>query len=340
MTLTCAKCGFQNVGGAQFCANQTCGAYLPWDRARQPETGRVPVAEQRAGLRIDLAEASLTVEPGQTIGTQVTIHNTGTRVEQFQLRLFGPAAAWGQADPAELAVYPGTKATCALRFTPPRSSAAGAGRWDFGVLVESSVNTGLHADATGWLTVGTFSALTAELWPQVTRGRGTTEHSLILDNQGNLSEVVKLSATDESGELRLDLPTSVSAVPGRTTVPIRVTVVSGQDDGRTYRFTVTAAARDRAPIAVNGSRAVPAPPRPQPKPAPAPPPPRPEPPPEPPRPQVVYVPSGAQRQRRAGCLGGLVKLVLWCVVIALLLAAASWAYDNQDQVRSWLEGLQ
>ncbi|GAA4572648.1 COG1470 family protein [Planotetraspora kaengkrachanensis] len=339
MTSTCAKCGFQNVGGVQFCANPACGAYLPWDRARQPEPGRVPVAEQRAGVRVELAETALTVEPGRTTETQVTIHNTGTRVEQFELRLFGPAAVWGLADPAELAVYPGTKAVCVLRFTPPRSSSAGAGRWDFGVLVESSVNAGLHADATGWLTVGTFSALSAELWPQVTRGRGTTEHSLILVNGGNLAEVVKLGAADESGELRLDLPASVSAGPGRTTVPVRVTVVSGQDDGRTFRFTVTATPRDRTPIVVNGSRAVPAAPRPQPAPAPAPPPPRPEPP-EPPRPQVVYVPAGAPRQRTAGCLGGLVRLLVWCVLLALLLAAASWAYDNQDQVRSWLEGLQ
>ncbi|MBO3746859.1 hypothetical protein J5X84_12340 [Streptosporangiaceae bacterium NEAU-GS5] len=329
MSLTCARCGHQNVDGAQFCANPSCGAYLPWDRTRQPGTVSMPIAEQRAGLRIDLADSALTVDPGQTVGTTVTIHNTGTRVEQFRLRLFGPASAWGQADPAELAVYPGTKGTSTVRFTPPRSAETGAGRWDFGVLVESAVNSGLHADATGWLTVGTFSALKAELWPQVTRGRATTEHSVILDNQGNLPEVVNLSATDESGELRIQLPSQVTAGPGRTFVPVKVSLLTGQGaerhDGRTFRFSVTATPQDGTPVMLSGSRAFPA--KSQPKPVPQP----------PPQPQVVFMPAPAAKKR--GCLGGFIKLVVWLVIIAGLVAAGLWAYQA-GLLQEWLDKLE
>ena len=169
------------------------------------------------------------------------------------------------------------------------------------------------------------------MWPQVTRGSGTTEHSLIIENQGNRAEVVKLAAADDSGELRLDLPASVTAGPGRTFVPIKVVVV-GQADGRTIRFSVTATPRDRAPIVLSGSRAIPAKPQPKPRPEPKP---RPQP---PPQPQVVYLPPQAQA-RRGGCLGGFVKLVVWLVILAGLVAAAAWAYENVPEVRNWLESL-
>src|SRR5687768_16964754 len=111
--IECRQCGRQNSDGARFCANPDCEAYLGWEGQRRerpapapappgprpgppppgpPRPGPPPGAEtQAAAGTVTLAQASLAVDPGESVVTTATVYNGGTQVEQFVLAVVGPA---------------------------------------------------------------------------------------------------------------------------------------------------------------------------------------------------------------------------------------------------------
>ncbi|MBO3746860.1 zinc ribbon domain-containing protein [Streptosporangiaceae bacterium NEAU-GS5] len=281
MSVTCRVCGQVNSDGTQFCVNPSCGAYLPWDRTaghqrppappppqqppaprpqppRQapppPEASRTAqqprVEDQRTGARIELAQSALSVEPGQVTDTQATIHNTGTRVERFTVRVSGPAARWATVEPADVTVYPGQPGVCMVKFAPPRQAANTAGAWNFGVLADSQVTPGLQASAVGSVQLGGFRALTLSLEP----GSGPRQ-ILYVDNQGNMPEQVSLAGADSEGLLRFEIPPGVTVNPGRSAVPFRVRARRdwfGKPKRVPYRVTSTPS--DGQPLTADGVR--------------------------------------------------------------------------------------
>src|SRR3954463_9438745 len=70
-----------------------------------------------------LPEPALSVAPGETASTTVTIHNGGSQVEEFTLTVLGPTTGWTTLEPPTLSVYPGERTDCTVRFAPPRTSA-------------------------------------------------------------------------------------------------------------------------------------------------------------------------------------------------------------------------
>src|SRR5260370_23706681 len=113
----------------------------------------------------------LAVEPGQLVTVDLTVRNTGHRVEAYQLDVVGEMAVWAAIDPPRLSLYPGDEARAHVTFTPPRAATALAGPRPFGVRVvprdhpeDSSVPEG-----TGELRP--FADLTAELTPPPPPGR-------------------------------------------------------------------------------------------------------------------------------------------------------------------------
>ncbi|MGI5281993.1 PASTA domain-containing protein [Nonomuraea polychroma] len=280
MNVTCGSCGRDNPEGVTTC--QWCGTAQV--SARQPQTSVRPAAEQRRGLRLSLESRELSAEPGTSVTTAVTLHNTGTRVERVRFRVAGPAQPWSEVEPEEVDVYPQSPVRGEVRFSPPRSPTCPSGLWGFAVLAESMVNPGLNKHQTGTVDVAAYHALTARLSPQTSRGLGTTRHTLVLDNQGNSPEEVRLSAADPENALRIELPAQVTANPGQTPVTVLITTGGG---GAQLPFQITVTPALGTPIEVQGMRIVPDPePAPAPEPPPPPPPsPSPEPPrlPEPPR---------------------------------------------------------
>ncbi|MEV6524716.1 zinc ribbon domain-containing protein [Longispora sp. NPDC051575] len=263
MALECRQCGQANPDGAEFCSAPSCGAYLRWDGpagqpVRQPTTA-VPVVSpgDRAGASLVLADRHAAVEPGETTAVTLSVHNGGTRVEQFTLAVLGPAAAWATVEPPTLSVYPGDRAEATVRFAPPRGSASPAGRASFRVQAASTVHPGLVATADGTLDVGVYRELGAVLVPQNTSGRGRTRHRLELTNTGNVVEPVRITASDPDGRLRFGVPAGDVAVPpGGTAVPLTVTAPwRFVGAPRPHRFTVQITPRPPAPpVRLDGGR--------------------------------------------------------------------------------------
>ncbi|HEV2089409.1 MAG TPA: PASTA domain-containing protein, partial [Cryptosporangiaceae bacterium] len=199
--------------------------------------------DQRAGVHAAVRDRALTVDPGQSVTTVVTVHNTGTRVEEFRLSVQGPASAWASVEPVSVSVYPGQEQESTLRFAPPRSLAAPAGPAWYAVRATSTVHRGLEASTDGTLTVSEFHDLSAEMVPHTTRGRRRTVHTVKVTNRGNTVEPVRLDARDLDGVLRFGTPAAVVPVsPGKLAIPVTVRSPLrwvGQPKSHPFHVTVT-----------------------------------------------------------------------------------------------------
>lgn len=76
----------------------------------------------------------MTVSPGGTATTTLTVRNDGDIVEAYTLEVVGDCAAWTTVEPARVSLYPGTSETVTLTFAPPRSHEVRAGEtpWPYG----------------------------------------------------------------------------------------------------------------------------------------------------------------------------------------------------------------
>jgi hypothetical protein len=74
-----------------------------------------------------LDDSAIAVEPGQQAVVDLTVRNSGQRVEAYVLDLVGEPAAWASVRPAQLSVYPGDDAHAQVLFAPPKTAAIPAG---------------------------------------------------------------------------------------------------------------------------------------------------------------------------------------------------------------------
>ncbi|MEN3310406.1 MAG: hypothetical protein V7603_6608 [Micromonosporaceae bacterium] len=269
MPVVCRSCGKSNPDGTQFCGNPECGSYLPWsgrgDAAPQPPPTPVtgepparPVAEsQSAAATLTLSDATLSASPGDTATTTVTIHNGGTQVERFAVRVLGPTANWVSVEPPVVTVYPGVRSDCTVRFTPPKRPDTAPGRAPFTVLATSELHPGLSVAGNGFLNVGAYRGLTAVMSPQGTSGRWRTVHAVDIVNTGNVIEPVSLRADDPAGRLRFAVPAGELPLPPgphRINLPVRPQPRLVGKPQR-YPFQVTVTPRQPVPpIRLDGSR--------------------------------------------------------------------------------------
>jgi hypothetical protein len=267
MAIVCRQCGRHNVDGAQFCANPDCGAYLAWGGPAGPLTQPAPVVggtpvrptaeTQNAAASLTLSQAALSATPGETATTTVTIHNGGTQVEQFAVRVIGPAGPWADVEPSALTVYPSSRGDCTVRLTPPRASSTVPGRAWFTVRATSVLHPGLTVGANGTLEVGAFRNLTATLTPQGTTGRWRTVHSIDIVNTGNLTEPVTIRADDQAGKLHFAVPEGELPIPPgkhQINVPVRPQArLFGRPQPFPFQVTVTPR-QPVPPISLSGNR--------------------------------------------------------------------------------------
>jgi hypothetical protein len=270
MPVVCRSCGKSNPDGTQFCGNPECGAYLPWtgrtDAAPQaqpptpapadPPVRPVPEA-QSAAASLTLSAAALAAAPGETATTTVTIHNGGTQVERFAVRVLGPTANWVSVEPAVVTVYPNSRADCTVNFTPPRRPDTVPGRAPFTVLATSELHPGLSVPGNGVLDVGAYRGVGAVMSPQGTRGRWRTLHAVDVTNSGNVTEPVSLRVDDASGRLRFALPPADLPIPPgqhRITVAVRPQLrLVGKPVRHPFQLTVTPRP-PVPPVRLDGSR--------------------------------------------------------------------------------------
>ncbi|WP_433622866.1 PASTA domain-containing protein [Nocardia sp. CA-120079] len=279
----CSNCGQPNSENAEFCVNPQCRTYLGWattafsdpaakppnpTRAetvgvfpgppRQPNGPATPSNPQRFGVRVTMDPTELSVDPGAAVVSTVTVHNTGTRVEEFELGVAGPLRPFAHLEPAVLSVYPDAKVTAVLRFAPPRDAGVRAGRAPFVVGARSRVNARVEDKVSGTVTIGSFTELKAALQPESSRGRKPARHTVVATNLGNVALGVQVVLADRAGALTFEPPQAITTLaPGASAETPVLVGGSRKWFGRTesHAFTAQVSPADGAPpIGLNGVR--------------------------------------------------------------------------------------
>lgn len=271
--IVCTNCGQQNHEGATFCANPECGVYLEWHgergqqapappQARPPEEAR-PVAQktkqagQRRGVSLLVDQDTLRADPGGTVSTAVRARNTGEIVEEYDLKIGGPAGGWAEVQPARLSLFPSTEGVAEVHFRPPRSHTVPAGPHRFEVQAISNVNPNVRDQAGGVVEVGPFVELAAELRPQNAEGRRSTRHRLMVANKGNAPAKIAVTASDPDEALRFAIsPDVLEPGPGQQAVAtVRAQVRRWLRKGAPVRhpFTVRAESEGHPPMSFEGT---------------------------------------------------------------------------------------
>jgi hypothetical protein len=135
------------------------------------------------------------IAPGGVATAQVRVRNTGQVVEQFGLELIGPVAAWAVLEPTELRLFPGVDGEAVVRLQPPRDATVPAGAATFGVRVTPVGDPASAVVEEGTVTVGGFSAISADISPRNVDGNSAT-HTITVRNAGNAATSVSLSYAD------------------------------------------------------------------------------------------------------------------------------------------------
>lgn len=244
----CPDCGAQVAPSAEFC--DACGVYVGWDQTRtgtyriqpfpaspeavghQPVEARRPSVSERqpgarpadqapigkvtTGLAVQVSDTHLDVVPGEAGTLEVLLRNTGSRVEQFVVRLVGEAAPFGTVSLPQLQVYPGDEARTQVMFAPPRAVQPNAGPHRWIIEVASTVSPE-HERIEGTVTVAGFVDVAPTLDPTRTKGRRTTfDNNLRLENRGNALVQVFANPDDPTREIGFRGGTTATALaPGQ-----------------------------------------------------------------------------------------------------------------------------
>jgi hypothetical protein len=148
------------------------------------------------GIIATLEPANLAVEPGAQASLTVRVRNGGTIVDRFELSVVGPLATWARAEPAALSLFPGQEGEAQVHFSPPREPVPRSGTYPYGVRVRAAADPGGATVEEGRVTVGPFTAPSAEIVPATSRGTRVGRHEVHIDNRGNAPLDVLVGAAD------------------------------------------------------------------------------------------------------------------------------------------------
>ncbi|MFD5203200.1 hydrolytic protein [Streptomyces sp. NPDC058375] len=145
----------------------------------------------------------MTVSPGGTATTTLTVRNDGDIVEAYTLEVVGDCAAWTTVEPARVSLYPGTSETVALTFAPPRSHEVRAGETPLAVRVLPAERPESVVVPEATVTVEPFHELRTELEPRRRRGWLGARFRTAVQNKGNTPVDVALAGRQDGEDLRL-----------------------------------------------------------------------------------------------------------------------------------------
>ncbi len=167
------------------------------------------------GTSVSLQQTALTVQPGESVSTELRVRNTGDVVDQFSFQPLGDAAPWITVEPATVRLFPDTDALVTVTIAPPRDSSSKPGVATWAIKAVPKEDPVGAAVGEGTVDVGSFVDLGAELQPSAGRSRFTGKFEAAIDNRGNLAVPVRINGNDTEQALEFDIrPPQVDSQPG------------------------------------------------------------------------------------------------------------------------------
>ncbi|WNI16146.1 COG1470 family protein [Actinacidiphila sp. ITFR-21] len=145
---------------------------------------------------------AVTVTPGGTASTVLTVRNDSDIVEAYALEVVGDCAPWAVVEPERVSLYPGTSETVTIRLNPPRSPDVRAGEVPLGVRVLPAEHPESVTVPETTVHVAEFHELDAQLLPRRRRGWLRGRYRLAVRNGGNTPAQVAFTPGQAGEELR------------------------------------------------------------------------------------------------------------------------------------------
>lgn len=127
----------------------------------------------------------MTVTPGGTATTGLTVRNDSDIVEAYSLEVVGDCASWTTVEPARVSLYPGTSETVTIRLDPPRSPDIRAGEMPLAIRVLPTEHPEAVRVPETTVHVEEFHELRTEVRPRRRRGWLRGRYRLAVRNEGN-----------------------------------------------------------------------------------------------------------------------------------------------------------
>lgn len=197
MNRTCPNCGLDNPAPR--------GPDDVWCRRCKTFLGFPTLAPSQTGLSLALHdEMPITVAAGQSVSVTISVRNVGTVVDEVTLRVSEQVASWVRVVPERVNLYPGEGEEIEVVFSPPRTPAVLAGLHELELTAATREGKKTFPEQpevhefTQPLSavVEPFVELQAALVPVRSSGPAGGTHRLLLENKGNHSSNVTLTAED------------------------------------------------------------------------------------------------------------------------------------------------
>ncbi|MFE2876970.1 hydrolytic protein [Streptomyces roseus] len=168
----------------------------------------------------------VTVTPGGTASTSLTVRNDSDIVEAYRLEVVGDCAGWTTVEPERVSLYPGTSETVTIRLAPPRSPQVRAGDVPLAVRVLPTENPESVRVPETTVHVEEFRELRAESAPRRRRGWLRGRYRLAVRNEGNFPVKLAFTPSQPGEELKFAFtPAALTLEPGESAeVGLRVRV--------------------------------------------------------------------------------------------------------------------
>jgi hypothetical protein len=141
------------------------------------------------------------LEPGGEVSCEVSVLNTGTIVDQFEIDVLGAPSAWAIVEPPVMSLFPNTQQVATIRFRPPLSHSVAPGPTPFAVRVKPTNSPDFQVTEEGTVILAPFKDVSAELIPQRCEGRLRGKMHIAVDSRGNFPFSVAVLASDPAGAL-------------------------------------------------------------------------------------------------------------------------------------------
>lgn len=215
------------------------------------------------GTTVSLQQHALSVDPGQSVSTELRVRNTGDVVDQFSFQPLGDAAAWITVEPPTIRLFPETDQVVTVTIAPPRESSSRPGPATWAVKAVPKEDPAGAAVAEGTVDVGSFVEIGAELQPMTARARFTGRFEIAVDNRGNLPVPVRLNGSDSEQALGFEFdPPQIETQPGSAHfAKLRVRPVTRfwRGQPKNHPFQVLVAPQARREVATEGEEQAEAP---------------------------------------------------------------------------------
>ncbi|MEU2353433.1 hydrolytic protein [Streptomyces misionensis] len=191
---------------------------------------------------------AVTVTPGGTAATSLTVRNDSDIVEAYTLEVVGDCAPWAVVEPERVSLYPGTSETVTVRLAPPRSPEVRAGDVPLAVRVLPAEHPESVTVPETTVHVEEFHELRTEILPRRRRGWLRGRYRVAVRNEGNTPTQVAFRPEQAGEELRFGFtPGTLDLAPGES-AETRLRVRTGKPVwfGKPAVWPFTVRATDRA----------------------------------------------------------------------------------------------